>query len=381
MLEELLSDEVSASNVRGQAVFSCAVDYEKEYNKRNLIVSHWAKLNEKQQREYKNQRDFELQNGVLDFKDPSLIPAKNYMLVAKEAAARIAANNDIRLLSIDGLDFDDSVLEMAESIENTSEIRELYKHRKKTVGKTKNSGIDADEAQRLKNCLSQGRELFMAGKNGSLMVKPLNFFYALTAYSYAIIVLNSPIRYSKKNLPGSHGMAYLPDIIQAQFGGDTARGTFSELVTSFPTQLIKTAQMETQVDCIESLQKFYEVKYNVGLGALLSMIPEMAEYYKLTTGKNSRCHPLHVINANDMRSVKWEFHIGNGEHRPAFAEIENAFAGFHINDRFGKIVISVPATEAHKIKACIYTDIRGGLWFVENPFSLLYFLKYVCISS
>jgi hypothetical protein len=40
-------------------------------------------------------------------------------------------------------------------------------------------------------------------------------------------------------LPGSHGMAYLPAPIQAQFGGDTARGTFSDLVSSFPTHLVK----------------------------------------------------------------------------------------------------------------------------------------------
>src|SRR5699024_7697452 len=124
------------------------------------------------------------------------------------------------------LDFEEANLELAESLENVNELRELYKLRKASVGSSSNAGISSDEAGRIKNCFSQGRELFLAGRNGSLMVKPLNFFYALTAYTYGIIILNNALRYRKDMLPGSHGMAYLPATIQAQFGGDCARGTF-----------------------------------------------------------------------------------------------------------------------------------------------------------
>jgi hypothetical protein len=55
-------------------------------------------------------------------------------------------------------------------------LRDLYKIRKASVGNSANAGISAEEASKIKNCFSQGRELFLAGRNGSLMVKPLNFF-------------------------------------------------------------------------------------------------------------------------------------------------------------------------------------------------------------
>ena len=210
--------------------------------------------------------------------------------------------------------------------------------------------------------------MYLAGRQGSLMVKPLNFFYALTAYSYGAIVLNNPLRYSKGNIPGSHGMSYLPDSVQAQFGGDSARGTFSDLVTAFPTHLVKNNNIEINIDCTESLLSFYNTKFSVSLGTLLSMVPEMSDYYKLTTGKTSRCHRIEVSNANDPRSLTWEFHIGDGENRPNTDGIEASFGDFQKSERFGKIVVTVPASKASSLKACIYTDVRGGLWYVDNPF-------------
>jgi hypothetical protein len=169
-------------------------------------------------------------------------------------------------------------------------------------------------------------------------------------------------------VPGSHGMSYLPDAIQAQFGGDSARGTFSDLVMAFPTQLLKRPNIEISIDCSQSLISYFKLKFSVSLGTLLSMIPEMTEYYKLTTRENSRCHPLEVVNANDPRSLTWEFHIGDGERRPSLDGIENSFPGFSRAERFGKVVVTVPASGASTIKACIYTDVRGNLWYVDNPF-------------
>ena len=101
-------------------------------------------------------------------------------------------------------------MELLENIENTSQIKELYRIRKRTVKRDDKSGLTTEEANKIRNCLRQGRDLYWAGKHGSLMVKPLNFFYALTAYAYAAIILNNPLRYSLENLPGSHGLNYLP---------------------------------------------------------------------------------------------------------------------------------------------------------------------------
>jgi len=301
MLTELISDDVSRVEASNQPMFRTDIDYDMELKKRNDIVAEWKRLTADERSKFRSQEEFEKNRGTINLKAEDVIPAKNFSLVSREAKERIASANDFRLLPLDGLDFDDSVLEIAESIENTADIRDLYRLRKKTVAKKPDSGINTGDALRLKNCFTQGRELYLAGKNGSLMVKPLNFFYALTAYSYGIIVLNNPLRYSKRNLPGSHGMAYLPDVIQAQFGGDSPRGTFSDLVTSFPTHIVKTVGHETHIDCVDSLLRFYETKFNVSLGVLISMIPEMADYYKLTTGRNSRCHPLEITNANTPR--------------------------------------------------------------------------------
>ena len=368
MLNEIVLDSFSATSAQNQPIFRTDIDYDELLAKRDEIVKNWQKLKPEERQKFKNQSEFEQTQGAPDLKDSGLIPAKNISLIRNEIKRRLSSHNAIRLLPVETLDFDDSLLELAESIENTNEIRDLYRLRKLSTGSSKNAGINADEAARLKNCFSQGRELYIAGKQGSLMVKPLNFFYALTAYTYGIIILNNPLRYGKGNIPGSHGMSYLPDSIQAQFGGDSARGTFSDLVTAFPTQLVKNGHVEFSIDCTDSLIKFYEIRHNVSLGTLLSMIPEMTDYYKLTTGTHSRCHPLEITTANDPRTLAWEFHIGDGDVRPNIDGIDNAFSGFSRTERQGKIVINVPASNATTIKACIYTDIRGKLWYIDNPF-------------
>ncbi len=169
-------------------------------------------------------------------------------------------------------------------------------------------------------------------------------------------------------LPGSHGMSYLPKEIRAQFGGDSAQGTLSDLVTAFPTHLIKAGELEFNIDCTISLIELYENKFAVGLGTLLSMVPEMSNNYKLATGKPSRCFPLEITVANDPRKLTWEFSIGDGEIRPDSKIVEDSFPNCPRVDRHGKTVVSVVAADADKIKACIYTDLRGGLWFIDNPF-------------
>lgn len=378
MLETIIEDSVISAKASNQPMFSAATDYEKLRKDRDEALRLWKVMPRDQQTQYKSIADFFASKGIGDLKAPELQPAKNLFLITQEVQARIDSENDLRLLPIEGIDFDDSVLELVESLENVPDIRALYKLRKKTVGATENAGISAEEAQRLKNCFAQGRELYLAGKHGSLMVKPLNFFYALTAYAYGIIVLNNPLRYNKGGLPGSHGLAYLPDVLKVQFGGDTARGTFSDLVTAFPTQLIKSKNLEVNLDCTDSLMAFYENRFQVSLGTLLSIVPEMSEYFKLTTGSESRCFPMQIVNANDPRSLKWEFQIGNGEIRPKPESIENSFSGFDASERHGKTIVSVPAAEAHKLKACVYTDVYGNFWYVDNPFFPV-ILPEVCV--
>lgn len=368
MLEQILQEGLASTPASNQPMFDKATDYKSLLDKRDASIAEWKTLSREQQLQHGNLLKYQQSKSIPDIKSESLVPARNYHLLREECLARLDSYNELQLLPLDPIDFDDSILELAETLENVADIREIYRLRKKLTGSSENAGISAEEALRLKNCFSQGRELFLAGRNGSLMVKPLNFFYSLTAYCYGVIVLNNPMRFNKGNLPGSHGMEYLPTTIQARFGGDTARGTFSDLITSFPTHLVKNHLVEFSIDTTESILNFYDRRFSVGLGTLLSMIPEMSDYYKLTTGRESRCFPLSIVNANDPRIARWEFQIGNGEHRPTPEVIELAFEGFEVSERHGKVIVSVPHSDSRNIKACIYTDIRGNFWFIDNPF-------------
>ena len=226
MLEEVLADKVDRTEAQNQPMFRTDIDYEKIEREHSEATKQWAALNTEDRKKYRDQADYIASLGAQNPRDPEFSPARNLALVRREVQARLSSHNTLRMLRLDALDFADSLLELAESQENSTDIREIYRVRKRATGTTKNSGISSDEAARIKNCFTQGRELYLAGRNGSLMVKPLNFFYSLTAYAYGIIILNNPLRFRKDMLPGSHGMGYLPDAIKAQFGGDVARGTF-----------------------------------------------------------------------------------------------------------------------------------------------------------
>lgn len=368
MLKEIMVDITNISPASNQDVFDAKTDFLEIKERNKFESSRYWRNDDNIKENFKTIELYFKSINLIDIKDPSLQSAKNYNLLLNEAIKRCSRNDPFKPLAIEPLDFDDAIVELAESIENTEEIRELYRLRKPTTGDEKNSGISIDEASKIKNCFTQGRELFLSGKNGSLMVKPLNLFYALTAYTYGIIILNNPIRYRKDMLPGSHGMAYLPNDIMAQFGGDSPRGTFSDLVSSFPAQLVRQGNISFNIDCKNSVMELYKNRCTVSLGALLSMIPEMSEYYQLTTGRPSRCHPLEIVNSNDPRTLAWEFHIGNGERRPSRSGLDKAFEGLSQSERHGKCVVTVTAAQAPEIKATIYTDIRGKLWYIENEF-------------
>ena len=70
--------------------------------------------------------------------------------------------------------------------------------------------------------------------------------------------------------------------------------------------------------------------------------------------------------------MKWELQIGDGETRPSPVDIDNSFGEFQHGERHGerhgKTIVTIPFSEAHKIRATIYSDIRGRFWYVENPF-------------
>ncbi|KEF31920.1 hypothetical protein D777_01606 [Marinobacter nitratireducens] len=379
MLDNLLSELIEIVEAENNPPFSDDGAYDELASKKEALLEKWKGFSPEERKPYNgNIKNYFKGEGLSDNLDPSLYASRNFNLLRKEIDARLSSDDSVRLLPINDLHFEQSILELVENMENTEHVRELYKLRKRAVGDSRKSGINAIEASRIRNCMRQGRELYLAGKSGSLMVKPLNFFYSLTAYAYAFIILNNPIRYSLDSLPGSHGLNYIPDGMKSQVGGDMPQGTFSDLVCSFPTLSVRNADISIQQDASSSILEFFKRRHTIGVGTLLSMIPEIREYYRIATGEIGRTHPLTVSMGKSDRSIVWEFQIGDGERRPDMADIENSFKGFSITERYGKYIISVPASDAFKINACVSCDARGNLWYVENPFYPVVFPE-ICI--
>lgn len=379
MLDNLLSGLVEIIEAENNSPFSDDGRYEAIAQKKQSLVERWKTFSAEERRNNGGDlKKYFKQEGLNENLEPSLNASKNFYLLKKEIDSRLTTDDPSRLLPINDLHFEQAILELVENMENTEHVRELYKLRKRAVGDSKNAGINVSEAARVRNCMRQGRELYLAGKSGSLMVKPLNFFYSLTAYAYAFIILNNPVRISLDSLPGSHGLNYIPDGMKSQVGGDMPQGTFSDLLCSFPTLSVRSSDFSIQQDASYSLLEFFKKRHTIGVGTLLSMIPEIREYYRIATGEIGRTHPLSVSMGKNDRSIVWEFQIGDGERRPNLSDVENSFKGFPVSERFGKYIVSVPASEASKISACIFCDARGNLWYVENPFYPVVFPE-VCI--
>ncbi|WP_336964431.1 hypothetical protein [Sphingobium aquiterrae] len=169
MLEEIIQDNLNRVLASNQPIFSSEFDYDDIVAKKDMAAQKWNQFSGAERAEYRDLSDFELKQGVRDPKDQALIPAKNTSLLLKEIRSRLDREDPIKPLAIETLDFEDAMIELAESLENSSEIRDLYRLRKASSGSGKKSGINLEEATRLKNCFSQGRELYLAGRNGSLM--------------------------------------------------------------------------------------------------------------------------------------------------------------------------------------------------------------------
>lgn len=378
-IEAILKDNVSRIAAQNRPPFESAFDYANFLERREAAVSEWRNLGSEGQASHGgNLKAFCKGKSLTPEEDQEFINSRNLYLINREISMRVGSKSNLDLISLDELNFPAPAIELLENSENIEHIRALYRLRKRTTGTERNSGINSDEARRLKNCLRQGRELYLSSRSGPLMVKPLTLFYSLTAYAYAIVILNNPIRFKLDNLPGSHGMNYLPDTIEAQFGGDMPQGTFSDLLTSFPTNSIRARNVDYVQSSLPSIQEFYKTRFTVSGGALLSMVPEIRDYYKITTGRESRTHPLEISVVTEQRSTSWELQIGDGISRPAVVDVQQAFSGFKITERHGKLIVVIPTADEHLAKATIFSDIRGRLWYVENPFFPV-ILPEVCI--
>ena len=371
-VDDIVSDKSTVcerKSKKSRSIFEFDVDYACIQNKHKQAINDWNNLESDEMAKFNNKlSDFLIDRGIGDPRNEKYSRARNSYLIRNEIEARKAGSSRLKSVPLNAINYQTSAIELAESIESIKQIKSIYKLRKYTTGDTKNAGVNEIEARNLRNCFIQGRELYFAGCGSSLMVKPLNHFYSMTAYSYGMIVLNSPIRFSKDTLPGSHGMTYLQDSMQAGFGADNPTGTFSELFCSFPTELIKCNAIEFQQDHTDSIIAFFENTINTSIGTLFSMLPEMADYYSLMTNRKSRVFCLDIVSADDPKTLIWKFIIGDGNTRPAREVVNKSFPKFDISENGGKYEILVPANKSSEIKSLIYSDIHGNLFFIENPF-------------
>lgn len=340
-------------------------DYE---TKKSELLAKWKSFSKEEQSKY-NFKKF-LNEGLKDIDISEGV--KNFRLFNEETKLRKESEHVARFLGVDLLGCNKSLLDILEGYENSTILKRLYKNLKLTVGRDKKSGIDTNEAENIKYCMRQGRELYLSGVSGSYIVKPLNYFYSITAYAYAIILLSSPLRFKLSSIPNSHGIDHKLDYAKISFGGDIKQGTFSELFMSFPVEFFKAGQGNNEYidicfDRSSSVKAFLENRYDTSLFSLFSMIPEMRDIYS-ESDQSSLVYPLEIKHTIKGKNHGYEFIIGNGNDIPDIDIMQKSFKDAELVTSEGKKKIFIKSDELSNVSATIYTDIYGKLWYIDNKF-------------
>src|SRR5262245_29239998 len=111
MLEQIAQDQVQFVSASNQLMFDASVDFEDLKAKRSSAMEQWGRLNEDQRAKYGSLSEYEKAENIPDLKSTQLQPAKNLALIRNEVQARVNSEDDLRLLPIEAIDFDDSALE------------------------------------------------------------------------------------------------------------------------------------------------------------------------------------------------------------------------------------------------------------------------------
>lgn len=296
-------------------------------------------------------------------------------MLKTEAKKRQESPAPCHLLPLDATGYQAEAMALLANLENNEVIKEIYKRNNRSLGQSKNAGLTSEEAIKIKYCLRQGRDLFQAGRVGPVLVKPLNYFYSLTAYAYALIVTKNPLRNKVEQIPGSHGLDYINEGVFFRFGGDRKQGTFSDLHGSHTNTLIFVADTDFAINRALSITKYHENSAKLSVGTLYSMVPELRDYYQIVTGQNGRCHPLEISRTGDRNSLSWQWCIGDGVFKANRELIEKSFPDCFIVEKHGKYLISISQEQLNLIEPIIQVDSRNRLWYTENP------IHPICLST
>ena len=248
---------------------------------------------------------------------------------------------DSELLIIDYIMQEQAVFDLLSSFEDSTYIKESYKNKKLCV----KSGLNTETATTLVECIRQGRRLLEAGRVANVLAKPLIDFYAATAYSYALIVMNSPLHKSLDSMKGSHGQTYNHEKKVIEFGGNIPRGTFLDLICAIPIEYIHTRQDNADISfcysLLNSINTIQDSDIEISLLALLSIVPELKSYYKNVDEEHNYIHKLRIDMSYEKKRNNYRFYIGDGEIKPDFEVIKEAFCGGTIEEHNGAYVVKV----------------------------------------
>ncbi len=371
MRKEILSEKASVDLLGINLVFDTATDYTEIVMNHDTAVANYKLLPEPKT----PLKKYLSEQNVANPKDENYLKARKYNLLYSETNKRQEHSAPSRLLPLDVIGYHAEAMSLLENLENIEVIKQIYKINNHNLGSSKNAGLNSEEALRLKYCLRQGRDLFNAGYFGPALVKPLNYFYSLTAYSYALIVAKNPLRNKVEQIPGSHGLDYVNEDVYFRFGGDRKQGTFSDLHGSHTNTLVFTADTDFSISRVNSIVKYYENSVVLSVATLYSMVPELRDYYGIVTNSNSKCHPLKVSRTGDRKSLAWEWHIGDGISKPSFEDIQRSFPGCEFTEKHGKYVVSIKQEQLASIEPIVQSDARNHLWYTENP------INPICLST
>jgi hypothetical protein len=354
-------------------------DYQENIDRKNELLQKWRELSSEERKEVGDLRKFFAKNGYED-----LAPNKRqYQIFKEEITQRTIFDKDKKVLSLETLTNETDIFELLHSLEDIDKIKRIYKYQKKTS----TDGINNEGAEQVRNCFTQGRELFESGKQSPTSVKPLLYFYSLTAYSYGLIVLSNPIRYSLDTLTGHHGLDYIHDEYSIKLGGDVPYGTFTDLLLSFPTgyfvDLNNTHIIKNNYD---SIIKFFELGQKVTLGSLFSYMPELSNYLSDFLTVEKRIFPIKIKNVSLGTSVGYELIIGDGKLYLNEAKFDALLKGK--NEKIdGRLRYLIPQEIFLELNLSIMQDIYGDFYILDSPlqFSVpeiaLHFLTMFAFSN
>lgn len=316
-----------------------------------------------------------LNNYIKSNGGPELTPLRtNYKKLYDEITGSL--KNDIyrEILMIGMTTQEYAIMDLLASLENVEYIKTIYKIKKSMVA----SGLNTTEATVLIDCIRQGRSLLQAGKQAAMLAKPLIDFYAASAYAYAIIVLNSPLHHSTGTLKGSHGHSYNHSNKAIDIGGTIPSGTFLDLLCAIPVTQINNGVVKFKYSILDAIEYVQNHSISISLLALLSMVPELQNHYRMVDNKHKLTHQLQIRTEVINNKVNYTFSIGDGITKPSIENIKKCFNSAMVGDCKGCYQVSIPAEQISQISPMIFQDMSGKLWYIESPIEGL-ILPEICL--